>query len=230
MHRDLRWNEYTCKRHQKQEPQAVPVLNSQIKKKTSDSEQHHRKNKSRKPGKEDRPGKPREATTPGERTAGYHSAAVVPDIGPNFSSWVRKNFVHKFFHLIQNPSRTFWSLFVHHRNALDHCAAAAAWNVSSSCWHCHFTQFIVYFPSSRAHFLQSLAMLIQLLLFWILLSIDSSFSFSSWICLRKSLMSSSHLFLGLPIALLVLYLELRSGFHSAAFLNHLSLGEVAIQC
>ena len=30
-------------------------------------------------------------------------------------------------------------------------------------------------------------------------------------------MSSSHLFLGLPIALLVLYLELRSGFHSAAF-------------
>ena len=29
---------------------------------------------------------------------------------------------------------------------------------------CQFTQFIVYFPSSRAHFLQSLAMLIQLLL------------------------------------------------------------------
>ena len=41
-------------------------------------------------------------------------------------------------------------------------------------------------------------------------------------------MSSSHLFLGLPIALLVLYLELRSGFHSAAFLSHLSHGEVAI--
>ena len=42
-------------------------------------------------------------------------------------------------------------------------------------------------------------------------------------------MSSSHLFLGLPIALLVLYLEPRSGFHSAAFfLNHLSLGDVAI--
>ena len=31
-------------------------------------------------------------------------------------------------------------------------------------------------------------------------------------------------FLGLPIALLVLY----SGFHSAAFINHLSLGDVAI--
>ena len=29
-------------------------------------------------------------------------------------------------------------------------------------------------------------------------------------------MSSSHLFLGLPVALLVLYLELSSGFHSAA--------------
>ena len=41
-------------------------------------------------------------------------------------------------------------------------------------------------------------------------------------------MSSSHLFRGLPIALLVLYLELRSGFHSAAFFSHLSLGEVAI--
>ena len=41
-------------------------------------------------------------------------------------------------------------------------------------------------------------------------------------------MSSSHLFLGLPIALLVLYLELSSGFHSAAFFGHLSLGDVAI--
>ena len=46
--------------------------------------------------------------------------------------------------------------------------------------------------------------------------------------LRNSLMSSSHLFLGLPIALLVLYFELNSGFHSAAFINHLSLGDVAI--
>ena len=41
-------------------------------------------------------------------------------------------------------------------------------------------------------------------------------------------MSSSHLFLGLSIALLVLYFELSSGFHSAAFTNHLSLGDVAI--
>ena len=41
-------------------------------------------------------------------------------------------------------------------------------------------------------------------------------------------MASSHLFLGLPIALLVLYLELRSGHHSAAFFSHVSLGEVAI--
>ena len=40
-------------------------------------------------------------------------------------------------------------------------------------------------------------------------------------------MSSSHLFLGLPIALLVLYFELSSGFHTAAFINHLSLGDVA---
>ena len=41
-------------------------------------------------------------------------------------------------------------------------------------------------------------------------------------------MSSSHLFLGLPIALLILHLVLSSGFQSAAFLNHLSLGDVAI--
>ena len=40
-------------------------------------------------------------------------------------------------------------------------------------------------------------------------------------------MSSSHLFLGLPIDLFVLYFELSSGFHSAAFINHLSLGDVA---
>ena len=32
-------------------------------------------------------------------------------------------------------------------------------------------------------------------------------------------MSSSHIFLGLPIALLVLYLELSSRFYSAAFLT-----------
>ena len=41
-------------------------------------------------------------------------------------------------------------------------------------------------------------------------------------------MSTSHLLLDLPIALLVLYSELSSGFHSAAFINHLSLGDVAI--
>ena len=41
-------------------------------------------------------------------------------------------------------------------------------------------------------------------------------------------MSSSHLFLGLPIDLLVLYFELNSGFHSAAFINHLSLGDLGI--
>ena len=41
-------------------------------------------------------------------------------------------------------------------------------------------------------------------------------------------MSSSHLFLGLPIDLLVLYSELSSGFHSAALINHLSFCDVAI--
>ena len=41
-------------------------------------------------------------------------------------------------------------------------------------------------------------------------------------------MSSSHLFLGLPIDLLVLYFELSSGFHSAASNYHLSFGDVSI--
>ena len=41
-------------------------------------------------------------------------------------------------------------------------------------------------------------------------------------------MSSSHLFLGLPIDLLVLYFELNSGFHSAALINHLSFCDVAV--
>ena len=41
-------------------------------------------------------------------------------------------------------------------------------------------------------------------------------------------MSSSHLFFGLPIVLLVLYFELSSGFHSSAFFSHISFGDVAI--
>ena len=82
---------------------------------------------------------------------------------------------------------------------------------------CHFTHFLVYFSSNRVHSFRSLAMLIQMLLFWLFLSTGSSFSLSSRFCLRKSLMSSSHLSFGLPIVLLVLYLELSSGFHSAAF-------------
>ena len=53
-------------------------------------------------------------------------------------------------------------------------------------------------------------------------------SVSSSICLRTSLMSSSHLFLDLPIDLLVLYFELSSGFHSAALINRLSFSDVAI--
>ena len=46
-------------------------------------------------------------------------------------------------------------------------------------------------------------MLIQFLLICVLLSIGFSFSFSSSTCFRKSLMSSSHLFLNLPIVLFV---------------------------
>ena len=47
-------------------------------------------------------------------------------------------------------------------------------------------------------------------------------------CLKKSLISSSHLFLGLPTNLFVLTLLMRPGFHSAAFLDHRSSAEDAI--
>ena len=56
--------------------------------------------------------------------------------------------------------------------------------------------------------------------------IECSVSFSS--SSRNSLISSSHILLGLPIVLYVLYLELSSRFHSATFTIHLSLGRDAI--
>ena len=56
------------------------------------------------------------------------------------------------------------------------------------------------------------------------LSVEVSFSSS----LKNSLISSSHLLLGLPNALYVLYLEMSSGFHSAALTIHLSVGRDAI--
>ena len=86
---------------------------------------------------------------------------------------------------------------------------------------------MVYFSSSKIHLPRSFAVLnIHVMLIWLPLSVK--FSVSSSTSLRNSLTSSSHPFLGLPTALLVLYFELSSGFHSAAFINHLSLGDVAI--
>ena len=68
------------------------MLNSQIKSQNPRIRSNTTEiTKNRKEGGEDRPGKPGEATTPRERTAGYHSAAVVPDIRPNFASLVRRN-------------------------------------------------------------------------------------------------------------------------------------------
>ena len=121
--------------------------------------------------------KPGEATTPGERTAGYHSAAVVPDIGPNFSSLVRKNS----YIILPSLLRTRHVLFDSSIIAmlltnvllllllLDMFPAAAGIaelvGGAAALFKVIVSSFIVYFPSSRAHFLQSLAMLIQLLLF-----------------------------------------------------------------
>ena len=63
-------------------------------------------------------------------------------------------------------------------------------------------------------------MLIHVLLMWLLLWV--MFSVSSSINLRNSLMPSPHHFLGLPIALSVLYFELNSGFHSDSVMWHFS--------
>ena len=68
----------------------------------------------------------------------------------------------------------------------------------------------------------------QIHVLWVWLLLSTGFLVSSNSCLRNSLMSSSHLFLGLPIALWILYLVLSSGFQSAALLNRLSLGDIAI--
>ena len=88
------------------------------------------------------------------------------------------------------------------------------------------TEFFVLSSSSSVHLPRSFAVLIQFLLIWLLLSVRCSVSSS--ICLRNSLMSSSHLFLGLPTDLLVLYFELISGFHSAALINQFCFYDVAI--
>ena len=130
--RDMRWTQCTCKRKPKQGPQAVAVLNSQINHRIvgfGATPQTQQKESKKPRSQEAKTGKPGEAKAPRERTAWYLSTAVVPDIGPNFCSLVRTKFVREFFHLVENPSRTSWSLFVHHHNALDHCAAAALFKV-----------------------------------------------------------------------------------------------------
>ena len=220
-----------------------------------------RKKKNRKPGGEDRPGKPGEATTPGERTAGYHSAAVVPDTCPNFSFFGTKKFVHNTFIFVENPSRIFdpysstiakllTTVLLLLLLDMFPVAAGIAERVSGAA--ALFKVIVSSFPDflsvTLSSFLSSVILHIHCVFSFkytpsspifghvdpIIVGLNPSFDwvfiflFSST-CLRKSLMSSSHLFLGLPIALLVLYLELRSGFHSAAFFSHhLSHGEVAI--
>ena len=80
----------TCKTKSKQGPQAVAVLNSQISHRILGfgASPQTNQEESRKPGGTGRPG---EAKAPGGRTAGYHSTAVVPAIGPNFVLWYEQN-------------------------------------------------------------------------------------------------------------------------------------------
>ena len=55
---------------------------------------------------------------------------------PTFLSLVRRNSYTIPSSLLRTRHVFFWSLLVNHRKALNHCTAAAAWYVSSSCWHC----------------------------------------------------------------------------------------------
>ena len=167
------------------------MLNSQIKSqnpriRSNTTEITKRKQEARKPRGEDRPGKPGEATTPGERTAGYHSAAVVPGKRSQlFFFGAKKSYINSSILLRTRPvlfdpcsSTIAMLLTTVLLLLLEPCPVAAGIAeraggaaalfkviVSSFLVFCHFTQFIVYCPSSRAHFLQSLAMLIQILLF-----------------------------------------------------------------
>ena len=74
------------------------------------------------------------------------------------------------------------------------------------------------------NFTRSFAAQIHVSLFLVSLPFFASVSSG----LRKSLISSSHLFLGLPTTLHVLILALRPGFHSAGFFAHLFSGNDAI--
>ena len=56
---------------------------------------------------------------PERRSAGTHSAAVVPDSCPKFSFFGTKKFVHNNFIFVENPSRVYWPLLVNHREALN---------------------------------------------------------------------------------------------------------------
>ena len=86
------------------------VLNSQINRRIlgfGATPQKKQEEESRKSGsREGKTGRPGETKASGGRTAGYHSTAVVPAVGPNFCSLVRTMFVRKFFHLVENPSLT----------------------------------------------------------------------------------------------------------------------------
>ena len=95
--------------------------------------------------------------------------------------------------------------------------------MSSNCFQIFLLQSVCRFFLRRIHLPRSFAALIH-----DLYSLSVEFSVSFFSSLRNSLISSSHLLLGLPVALYVLYLELSSGFHSAAFTIHFSFGRDAI--
>ena len=97
--------------------------------------------------------------------------------------------------------------------------SSAAHTVTRCCGCCHCVFTFDFFP-----YFSSFATLIHVSLFLISLPFISSVSSG----LRNSLISSSHLFFGLPTGLYVWCLMLRLGFHSTAFFAHLSFGSDAI--
>ena len=120
-----------------------------------------------------------------------------------------------------------WLRNVHHLVVIQLHAVQVAcesnwilWKTSSAV----HTAVVAYSLSIAFHLSRFWATLIHVSLFFISLPSISSVSYG----LRNSLISSSHLFFGLPTGLYVWCLMLRLGFHSVAFFAHRSSGSDTI--
>ena len=187
---------------------------------SSDSEQHHGQNTMNTGSPEARGGNQETRRTKGTR----EEDGRIPQYSSRTCCWSQILFFRTISNrtpdisFIWEPVTYFLIVSVRVHLALDRCTAAAfaftmlliavllllCSRTTLQISFCYFTHCLVYFSSSRVHSFWSLAILIQVLLFWFFLSSGSSIFLSSKFCSKKTLMSSSHLFFGLPIVLLVL--------------------------